>query len=223
MREPAPPPPPAPPAARRVQAGILLQHRGLQVTQVPAGVDAQFLPEGVPQPVVDDECVCLPAAAVQSQHELPVDPLVQRVVGHHLLQLGNKPGVLSRCQPGLRQFLPDAHLEQVQALGLRRQPGQFRDIGQRPAPPQRQRVAWAKDQGYEPGLWIDRIDPDADYRPANCRWITARENILRAGRILHDEDENRMTALRARTGQSVADIAELALDAFLPPLERTPS
>ena len=69
-----------------------------------------------------------------------MDPLVQRVVGHHLLQLGNKPGVLSRRQPGLRQFLPDPHLEQVQALRLRRQPGQFRDIGQRPAPPQRQRV-----------------------------------------------------------------------------------
>jgi hypothetical protein len=31
-----------------------------------------------------------------------------------------------------------------------------------------------------------------------------------------------MTALRTRTGQSVADIAELALDAFLPPLEGTP-
>ncbi len=31
-----------------------------------------------------------------------------------------------------------------------------------------------------------------------------------------------MTALRARTGQSVADITELALDAFLPPLESIP-
>jgi Domain of unknown function (DUF5753) len=30
------------------------------------------------------------------------------------------------------------------------------------------------------------------------------------------------TALRARTSQSVADITELALDAFLPPLEGTP-
>jgi hypothetical protein len=84
-------------------------------------------------------------------------------------------------------------------------------------------VAWAKDQGYEPGLSIDRIDPDDDYRPANCRWITKRENLLRAGRMLDDEDENRMTALRARTSQSVADIIELALDAFLPPLEGTPS
>jgi hypothetical protein len=84
-------------------------------------------------------------------------------------------------------------------------------------------VAWAKEHGHEPGLSIDRIDPDDDYRPASCRWITARENILRAGRVLSNEDENRMTALRTRTGQSVADVVELALDAFLPPLEGTPS
>lgn len=64
-------------------------------------------------------------------------------------------------------------------------------------------VAWAKEHGYEPGLTIDRIDPDDDYQ--------------------NEEDENRMTALRTRTGQSVAGIAELALDAFLPPLEGTPS
>jgi len=84
-------------------------------------------------------------------------------------------------------------------------------------------VAWATGHGYEPGLQIDRIDPDRNYEPGNCRWLTARENILRAGRILDDEDEHRMTALRARTGQSVADIIELALDAFLPPLEGTPA
>jgi hypothetical protein len=51
----------------------------------------------VPQPAVDGERVCLAAAAVQSQHELPMDALVQRVVGHHLLQLGNQLSVLSRC------------------------------------------------------------------------------------------------------------------------------
>ena len=41
---------------------------------------------------------------------------------------------------------------------------------------------WAVLNGYQPGLTIDRIDPDGDYCPSNCRWITKRENSMRARR-----------------------------------------
>ena len=34
---------------------------------------------------------------------------------------------------------------------------------------------WAKENGYEEGLTIDRINNDGNYEPGNCRWVTKRE------------------------------------------------
>ena len=43
-------------------------------------------------------------------------------------------------------------------------------------------ISWALSHGYEDGLSIDRINPDADYSPENCRWVSKEINSARMDR-----------------------------------------
>ena len=49
---------------------------------------------------------------------------------------------------------------------------------------------WASANGYEDNLTIDRINPNGNYEPSNCRWVTQHEQILsqekNAGRTAED-------------------------------------
>lgn len=42
---------------------------------------------------------------------------------------------------------------------------------------------WAFENGYTDSLTIDRVNPNLDYCPENCRWVTMEENSRRAGNV----------------------------------------
>ena len=36
---------------------------------------------------------------------------------------------------------------------------------------------WSETNGFHPDLCLDRIDSNGNYEPANCRWVTQKENV----------------------------------------------
>lgn len=54
---------------------------------------------------------------------------------------------------------------------------------------------WARSNGYEPGLQLDRIDNERGYSPDNCRFVTRLHNLQNQRQYLPPEIEQRLVAL----------------------------
>lgn len=62
---------------------------------------------------------------------------------------------------------------------------------------------WAMATGYVDGLELDREDADKDYSPENCRWMSKRDNIKAARRMLPEEFDKQLRIEADSLGVSV--------------------
>lgn len=60
---------------------------------------------------------------------------------------------------------------------------------------------WAINNGYTDELTIDRIDPNGNYEPNNCQWLTRSENSKKAWK-----DTGRYLYLKRYSGVRIEDL-----------------
>jgi hypothetical protein len=130
----------------------LPQDRRLQLTQWRPGLDRELIGEGDAQVPVHAERVGLAPTAVEREHQLGVQLLVERMIPGQGLQVWQELSMLAEREPGLDERPAGPQPQLLQALRLLPQPGQAIDVGQRAPPPQRQRLAQLLCAGAMVGL-----------------------------------------------------------------------
>jgi len=124
----------------QVQQGVGGEHSFMHAAEPRAWLDAQLGIQHLPGVVEHRQRLGLAAGPVQREHQLPAQPLPQRMLGYQLPQLGAYGGVLAEGQRGFDPVLGRQQPQLGQPLDL--EPGERLElqVGQRPAAPQRLRL-----------------------------------------------------------------------------------
>ena len=124
----------------------------MQVAQLRAGLDADLLDERRSRPPVDLERFGLAPRAIQREHQLPVQPLAERVLGDERLELADELAMRAGGELGVDRLLERGQPQLLQPPDLGRGERLVGHVGQRRAAPERSasRAAPSRQQPLEP-------------------------------------------------------------------------
>ncbi len=126
------------------ERGVVGQHPAVERVQLRARLQAEFTDQFRPRTLVRDECLAPPSAAVQSEHQLAVQPLAQRVAGDGGLDVHEDGRMPAEAELRLDPLLEGGHAGVVEPWRL--------DLGQLLRTAARQSVSPPQGQrGAQPG------------------------------------------------------------------------
>jgi len=119
---------------------VLFEDGVLEPLECLARLEPELFRQPAPRLLVDVESLCLPAGAVESEHELAAESFSQRVLPDERLQLGDEVRLPTERQVGFDSLLEHLQVEFLQppALGLHQ--GARVDVGERLSAPEGKRL-----------------------------------------------------------------------------------
>ena len=118
-----------------VQRQVLSEDRPLELPKRPTRLEPQLVDEAIAGGVVSLEGVGLAAGSVQSEHELTLEALAQRMLADQRLELAHQPRVLARRQIRVDPILEHDQTSLFQPSDLRLGERLVGEIAQRRPPP----------------------------------------------------------------------------------------
>ena len=169
---------------RDLECRLLAQDRRLQALKQRARHEAELLVEGLARLPIDLERVRLATGAVESEHQLPAQPLAQRVVPDQGLELRHQVGCAAEREIRHEALLDRVQPQLLEARDLGLSEGVVGEVDERRAPPQLERRAEPvrcgrgilrfacpsalTQQALEP-VGVELVGPDAKHVPGSSR------------------------------------------------------
>ena len=129
-------------ARRGREGGIVLEDPALEGAELRRRLEPELV-ERRARVAVGVERVCLPAGAVQGEHQLAAEPLAMRMRGDERLELAHEGGVPPVLEIGVDPRFEGGEPALVEPRRLRPRERRVRDVRERRAAPERERLVGA--------------------------------------------------------------------------------